>query len=665
MVTPQQRVGIFGSADAKLGSNVRVYMESAYVNRFQQYALAPEPMWGTVYYGALIGEEASKISAGSQYNPFGYTLDYRRRLVEANRRMATRENDTFRGVGGVDGTLPDAFGPLRGWYWDLNYSYSRDVGSNMFSGNLNLNKIKDAVGPSHDGICYANWDGVPVAPGAPPGTHYTNPIPNCVPVNLFGPPGSITQDQLANLTFEGPSKGTSQQTIVAASLSGDLFTLASDRPAALALGFEWREYAAKDIPDPFSVAGYSSNGCCSPISGGAYHVWDAFAELNIPIVSNVPWAEDLEVTAAIRTFKYNLFGSDQTYKLGARYRPIRDVTLRGTFSTAFRAPSIAELFGGVALSADTAADPCDDLWDRMTPAQQARCAVNGTPAGGPGNGPTQINALAGSNGGLKPEKANAFTLGVVIEPRVVEGLSVTVDYFDIAITNPISRDGAQFVINSCIIGGIPGACDRIHRDADGNIVQVDDLLANQGRDEIAGVDLAARYVLPTAGYGRFGFGVDSTFLIKHDIRKSASTGGELVHGKGTYDLNAFSPGGGVNPAVKANFSVQYMIANATAGVFARYIGGFKECAATVTGQSSGSDCYWNGSMYHTIPAVTTFDLNLGYSIPSSYGKTSMAVGVQNIADTKPPVLYSNITQWGDFNYDFLGRRYFFRLIHSY
>jgi iron complex outermembrane receptor protein len=660
MVTPQQRVSLFGSADARLGSNARVYLEGAYVNRFQQYALAPEPMWGTVYYGSLIGNEESKIQAGSQYNPFGYTLDYRRRLVEADRRMATRENDSFRGVGGIEGTLPDFLGPLKGWHWDANFSYSRDVGSQMYAGNLNLNKIKDAIGPSFNGVCYANWNPALGHTAAA----YSNPIANCTPVDLFGAPGSITADQLANLTFIGPSKSTSQQVISQASLSGELFTLAADRPAALAIGFEYRDYVAKDIPDPFSVAGYSSNGCCSPISGGGYHVWDAFAELNIPIVSGAPWADDLEATAAFRSFKYNLFASDQTYKLGARYRPIRDVTIRGTLATAFRAPSVAELFGGTGLSQDTASDPCDDLWDRMTPAQQQRCVNNGAPNGGPQNGPTQLPAMAGSNGGLKPEKATSYTVGVVFEPRMVNGLSLTVDYYNVAVTSPISRDGAQYVVNACVIGGVQAACDRVHRDVDGNITSIDDLLSNQGRDEVAGIDVAARYRLATE-FGRFAFGVDSTFLIKHDVTKSASTGGGVVHGKGTYDLNAFSPGGGVNPAVKANFNALYGYSDASLGLSARYIGGFKECAATVTGQSSGSDCSWAGNMYHTIPAVTTFDASLGYGVTSSYGKTSATIGIQNLADTKPPVLYSNITQWGDWNYDFLGRRYYFRLVHTY
>lgn len=680
MVTPQQRIGLFGLADARLGDHARAYMEGSYTNRFQEYALAPEPMWGTVYYGSLIGNEQSKISAGSQYNPFAptgaiaaadvplYTLDYRRRLMEANRRRATRENDTFRGVGGFDGTLPDVLGPLKGWFWDVSFNYGRDVGSQMYQGNLNLNKIKDAVGPSFGGVCYANWDPTLGHTAAA----YSNPISNCTPVNLFGAPGSIDAQQLANLTFAGPSKGTSQQEVASASLSGELFSLMSDRPAGLAVGFEYRKYNAKDIPDPFSVAGYSSNGCCSPISGGSYDVKEGFAELSVPIISGAQFADDLEASAAIRTFKYNLFGRDQTYKLGARYRPIRDVTVRATYSTAFRAPSISEMFGGTGLSADTASDPCDDLTlgaPYVTATTIQRCINNGVPgtpatATGPGNYPTQINTFTGSNGGLKPEKAKAYTIGVVVEPQMVKNLSVTVDFYDIKVTSPIARDGAQVVINSCIIGGIQTACDRVHRDVDGNITQVDDLLANQGQDEASGIDLAARYQLPTE-FGRFGFSLDSTFVLKRDVTKSASLNNIVVHGKGTYDLNAFSPGGGVNPAVKFNLGVQYFYAGLNAGVLAKFIGGYKECAATANGFSSGSDCYWNPGLYHNISAVTTYDLNVGYTLASGYGKTFVGVGVQNLLDEKPPVLYSNITQWSDWNYDFLGRRYYFRMMHSF
>ncbi len=640
MVTPQERVGLFGTADAKLGDVARVYVEGSYVNRQQQSALAPEPMWGTVYYGLL-------FHGASQYNPFDVDIDFRRRLVEADRRNETREFDTFRGVAGIDGTLGDYAGPLKSWVWDVSFNYGRSVGSDLFRGNLNVLKIKDAIGPSFQGTCYANWDGGPKNLAS----SYSNPISNCVPINLFGPPGSVTPDQLAALTFQGPSKSASQQAITSATFQGELFQIAPEKPAMLLVGAEYRKYEASNIPDPFTVNGYTSGQAAAPISG-SYDSKDAFAELVVPILSGIKYAEYLEASAAARTFKYNLFGADTTYKLGLIYRPIQDVRLRGTFSTAFRAPSISELFGGTGLSADPASDPCDD-YTHLNADQIARCP----PVGALDSGQTQLNAVIGSFGGLKPEKADTFTVGAVYEPRFVKGLSLTVDFWDIQITNPISRDGSQLIVNACILDGIQAACDRITRDADGVFVEAQDLLANQGKDEAQGIDAAARYMFRLP-YGQLGLGADSTFLIKRDVTKSASLNSMVVHGRGKYDL-------GANPTVKANASVQYFLGGANAGVRTRYFGGFKECAGTATGLSYGTDCVHAGDLFHDVPANWTFDGNVGYALASGVGNTSVNVGVTNIFDSKPPTLYSNITQWSDWNYDFLGRRYYVQMVHNF
>ena len=165
--------------------------------------------------------------------------------------------------------------------------------------------------------------------------------------------------------------------------------------------------------------------------------------------------------------------------------------------------------------------------------------------------------------------------------------------------------------------------------------------------------------------GRFGLSLDGSYLIKHDIVKSDSTGGGVVHAKGTYDQAMSNIVGGVNPTLKANAGVQYFLGGFTSGLTARYIGSFKECASSVGGLSSGTDCAWAGDFYHTIPSVTTYNLNAGYSFGTTYGKTTVAAGIENLFDQAPPVFYSNITSWGDWNYDFLGRRYYFRVAQTF
>jgi len=148
--------------------------------------------------------------------------------------------------------------------------------------------------------------------------------------------------------YNGTDMGETQLFVVGANLSGELFKVAADRPAALAVGFEHRNEFGAFTNNPILAAGWDSDtGSPGPSdTRGGFYVNEGYGELVVPVVNHIPFAEELEVQAAARGFKYNTFGSDWTYKLGARWSPIRDVTFRGTYSTAFRAPNILELFRG-------------------------------------------------------------------------------------------------------------------------------------------------------------------------------------------------------------------------------------------------------------------------------------------------------------------------------
>jgi iron complex outermembrane receptor protein len=153
----------------------------------------------------------------------------------------------------------------------------------------------------------------------------------------------------------------------------------------------------------------------------------------------MPLADDLELQAAARVFNYSSFGTDWTYKLGARYRPIRDVTVRGTYSTGFRAPSVADLYGGAAPSAEPATDPCAP--SNLPAALAARCNQFGAAQGagttavaGNGDPSQQINSTIGGRAvGLQPEKAKIGTVGLVFEPTFFRRFSATLDYYNIKV----------------------------------------------------------------------------------------------------------------------------------------------------------------------------------------------------------------------------------------
>jgi outer membrane receptor protein involved in Fe transport len=662
-VTPAQRISLYSIGDLSLGSNARGYYEASFVNRQSEQLLAAEPL--------LTDGEGVVISADNLYNPFGRDINAeRRRLLEFGNRKFNQDISTFRVVGGIDGTLPEEFGPAHGWFWDLSLNFGRTEEAGTKNGNVYLRNLAQALGPSMTDpktgapIC--------VAEAGKPDTA----IPGCVPLNLFGGAaynhttgallpggGTITPDQVAGLTFTGVDRGINQMTAVQANTSGELFSLFADRPVGLALGYEYRLVYGAFIPDPITVAGETS-GNKGLITKGGYHVNEGYAELSIPILSNVPFAENVEATAAARVFNYSTFGSDWTYKFGGRWSPIHDVTLRGTYSTAFRAPSVGDLFGGQADNFAALTDPCRNL---------ATAPPNCGVAAGNGDDQTQLRSRVGGNPKLTPETAKVFTAGVVLQPSMVRGFSMTVDYYNFNIENAISAIGESVILNGCYPtdpAQAPRFCNLIQRDPTTHrIVQIFNLAANVGGFKTDGIDVSLRYALPT-DYGRFGFIVDGTWLHKFD---EALADGSVIHGRGVYDLGS-GVNGGVYPAFKANGGVTFGLAGLNVGVSEKFIGSYWECAddsidngglmdgAGLCNQSQGghADAARKVSPYFQTDVYASYGLNTGF------GKTTLAVGLNNAFNVAPPVVYNAFTPTSDPSaYDFMGRFFWGRLTQTF
>jgi outer membrane receptor protein involved in Fe transport len=424
------------------------------------------------------------------------------------------------------------------------------------------------------------------------------------------------------------------------------------------VGVDYRHEKGLYLPDPVSAAGESTGNNAAPTQGG-FNVTEAYGELLIPLLNNLPGVNDLELNLAARTFKYSTFGSDSTYKIGLRYSPVRDVVLRGTYSTAFRAPNIGELYAsGVSDSYDFTpnGDPCSNL-TAATAAFKDACVANGLPAAlrdiGSGDTAQQMLSKRGSNPDLKPETAKIFTVGAVIEPRWVPNLTLTLDYYMIDLTKTVNYQGASVIMAGCFDNGSAADCAKIHRDVDGIIIRIDDRLANQGGTKTAGLDMAARYQLPTASLGQFGFMLDGTLLQQYDVTQSDLT---VIKGKGRYDY-------GVLPAFKANAGINWAMSGLTAGVTSRYIGSYIECESTVC--SFDDPTATPTPLHRTVKAYVTADLNLGYSMKSSAGTTSVAVGIQNVGDTQPPWVFTAANYSADPDYNYVGRFYYGRLTQSF
>ena len=167
---------------------------------------------------------------------------------------------------------------------------------------------------------------------------------------------------------------------------------------------------------------------CGSNLQGAYNVKEAYAEIFIPVLKDIPFIHSLNVTLGDRYSKYNTFGNTNNWKIGVEWRPIEDLLLRGTVSSVFRAPTIGNLYAGPSGGAPTARDPCENLSAAQL-AQLPGCA--GVPPFLP---PAQNSQLTGVVSGsqyagypLGPESGKSFDFGVVYDRGWLEGLSVSSD----------------------------------------------------------------------------------------------------------------------------------------------------------------------------------------------------------------------------------------------
>jgi len=389
---------------------------------------------------------------------------------------------------------------------------------------------------------------------------------------------------------------------------------------------------------------------------GAYHAFEGFGELSIVPVSGLDSIKWAELDLAARAYSYNVFkdSSGATWKASALVRTAGNVAVRGTYGTAFRAPNIGELFSGQADSFPLLEDPCDEAppsgGPPPDPKTAAQCAKEGVPAGfNPGT--SQQRSKVGGNHDLKPETANILTAGIVLEP--VKGLDFTVDYWNVHIDDAITSLPPQTILTQCYQGGIQSFCDQIKCELVGHMIDhIVDLIQNVGSVETTGLDFSAAYEYKVPGAGNFRHSVEGTYLFKYNVdtgTKDPATGKESVlHGKNFYDL-------GVLPALKFNvFTTWNHPSGFGAGFNARYVGGFQEC--------NNDNCNDPTNGRRDVESYVTGDLFLDYSIKTPGGTTRVALGVNNIIDATPPVIYNGAALNADESaYDFMGRYFYIRL----
>jgi iron complex outermembrane receptor protein len=204
-------------------------------------------------------------------------------------------------------------------------------------------------------------------------------------------------------------------------LAGDLFEMPAGTVGA-AFGLEWREFSIDDNPDPLSQNGEIWNSTRALVTKGTNSVWEAFAELEVPLLAGKPGVEELTLNVSARTFDYDEGGSDSVWKAGLRWALTPTFMFRSTMGTSYRAPALFELFLGDETGfAGQGIDPCVDWGESTNELIRRNCAADGIPDDYDGLGSSAEVTSGGGAGNLDPETSDAMTFGFVWTPELDRG----------------------------------------------------------------------------------------------------------------------------------------------------------------------------------------------------------------------------------------------------
>ena len=516
---PLERMGVFGNLRYELSESVNFSLRTLFNRRESRNQAAPLPFGIGPASGLtpVLGDIV--VSATNPFNPFGVDLGGAngnvdaifRRFLEGGPRRFHQTVDTYYGVASLDGDFDMG---ESSWYWDVNASYGRNKAEQTMFGNINSSLLRQALGPI---------------------SGCTSP---CVPFNLFGGFGSITPAMIDFVTFEQNDSSEQDQLDLTANLSGNLFDLPGG-PLGLAVGVEYRDLNGRFDPDPVVAAGFSSDIPAQPTRGG-YDVKEAYAELNAPILADLPFIELLELSGAVRFSDYSTSGSTTTFRGGVNWKPIEDLRLRASYAEGFRAPSIGELFGTQSRFDEVLDDPCSSHSSNLAPRRfandaevRAACIAAGVPANGSyQQANAQISVSTGGNEALLPETSESWVAGGVYSPSWLPGLSLEANWYRIRLEGAIQAVPRSTTVLNCLLTADPATCALVTR-VGGALTEVEGFLQNIAAIRTSGIDVNLAYRGVETGLGRLGFTWNNTYLLNFDVIVPGPTGPQELSREGT------------------------------------------------------------------------------------------------------------------------------------
>lgn len=654
--TPQEVISLYGSGRYNLTDNITFRTEFVYNERRSNQQLAPMPLVFGPGFGSGLAAQII-IPANNFYNPFGAPVTRAQFRPTTFPRIFTQDVDTFYFAGGIEGSF-DLFD--RPWSWDVNYSYNDNEYREGTTGQFNLNRLATGLGPS-----FRDASGV-IRCGTP-----TAPIAGCVPLNIFNGAEGFTNEMFRYASFRSTDNIYRKTYSYSANLTGEIFELPAG-PVAVATGYEYRREFGFDRPDALIQSGVSTGNIRQETEGG-FALDEFYGEFLVPILKDAPLAERLEFRAAARFSDYSNFGDTTNLSAGFTWKPYADLLVRGNYNEGFRAPSILELFRGQSDSFPTLLDPCSvPRFAQQSPETQARCrngiaGIPGTPAGYE-QANTQIRITLGGNPNLQPETAKSKTLGLVYSPGFLEGFDVSLDWYNIQITNTIGTLGAQFLVTDCYVRGNLPSCAAISRDpATGSITNVLATTRNTlVGDEAEGYDLTLNYRFDT-DWGRFRITWDNAYVSFFGDKGQPRNGDVLIDGSvssGNFVGNYGGRGGGAYWRLRSNLTTNWEMGDWGATLGARYFSDLDEDCSFILFEPAVAQAYgcqpFQSAIFpdgvRKLGATTYFDGQVRWTAPWN---ATVTVGGRNLFDRDPPVSFDTFANSFDPAYDLPSSRFWY------
>lgn len=630
--TTNQNLFINGGLELSALGDAELYFEHLYSRRDSSQTGYRQLVIDYPVGSPLIPADLSRfvfLPAGGSQITNGLATGARAFIGFGNTR-STQLVDFNRTVVGLRGSL----GKKTGWDYDVSASRSTNRGEYTFN-SFFTNRLAQSLNVTRSGSgfsCVNTANGCVAAPALTAG--------------VIG--GQLPADWV-NFVF-GDAVGTSRywEDVLTATATGPLFRLPAGMVKA-AVGAEYRHNRIDDTPSPDSVNENLYNLTGARPTRGSDRVRDLFAEVEIPVLSKKPFAQDVTINLSTRYSNYRSYGADSTYKAGGIWTPVRGFSLRGTTGTSYRAPALFEQFLGPTtgfLSSTT--DPCNN-WDAAGNVGTNRfnnCKSEGLPSGYTSTQSLTVVAAGGAEAGLRAETSRNATVGFVLQPTIgaTAKVSLAVDYFKILVEDGVSQVGAGNILSRCYdsvdfrAGG--GFCRLISARATGtNALRVNNSYVNISSDLVRGYDYNLRYedrvgpgtLLTTLGVTRF-MNRESRVFPEDPVRNIVGT------------LNA--------PSMTGSLGVNYQVRTWRMFYGMDYTRGQE--SYTINRLNPDTSAF-----KLDVPAYILHTVSVGYRAP----KWGATVGIRNLLNAVPPQISSGlISRVGNApiysGYDYIGRMLF-------